>query len=71
MEPMIIRRVLQVLSWIALAMTIGPSLMMLCGCGGIDQKTMQNMMLGATIGWFIVTPLWGDSLQNGLCRRVD
>jgi hypothetical protein len=50
------RRILQALSWTALATTIVPSVLYLSG--RVDLPQTKNAMLLATIVWFIVTPLW-------------
>ena len=50
------RRILQVISWIALAATILPPVLFLAGKMSFD--TTQTWMLAATIVWFIATPLW-------------
>lgn len=50
------RRVLQIVSWAALAATIGPSLLYLAGRMTLDQTKFA--MIAATIVWFAVTPLW-------------
>lgn len=53
---MVIRRIVQVLSWISLAATILPSIFFLAGDVSLEQS--KWMLLLATIGWFVVTPLW-------------
>jgi hypothetical protein len=53
---MIMRRVLQVISWLALAGTIVPSALYLAG--RIDLDESKWALLAATIAWFIATPLW-------------
>lgn len=50
------RRILQTVSWIALAMTILPSCWFYLG--KMDLDLQKWVMLIATIVWFLVTPLW-------------
>ena len=50
------RRVLQLISWVALAGTIVPSVLYLAG--RIDLDESKWALLAATIAWFIATPLW-------------
>ena len=50
------RRVFQVLSWISLAATILPSVLFLSGDLSLERS--KWILLLATIGWFVVTPLW-------------
>ena len=53
------RRVYQVISWISLAGTILPSVLFLAGQVDLDQSKL--ILLLATIGWFVHTPLWMGS----------
>ena len=46
----------QIVSWIALAVTILPSILFLAGT--IDIHLMNLIMLMGTAGWFIITPFW-------------
>jgi hypothetical protein len=50
------RRVYQTISWIALAATVVPSLLYLAG--RIDLEQSKQLVLLATIGWFVHAPLW-------------
>jgi len=50
------RRTLQVISWIACAGTILPSLLFLLE--KMDLPRTKWWMLLATIVWFAITPLW-------------
>ena len=50
------RRLLQIVSWIALAGTILPSVLFLAGRITLDES--KWWLLAATIVWFVVTPLW-------------
>ncbi len=50
------RLVLQILSWIALALTIVPSVLFLSDKMELD--TMKHTMTIATVLWFVVTPFW-------------
>ncbi len=53
---MALRRTLQLISWLALAGTILPSLLYLAGRA--DLPFMKWLMLLAAIAWFAITPLW-------------
>ncbi len=46
----------QVLSWLALAATLLPSLLFFAG--RIDLSQVNTWMLVATIAWFVTTPFW-------------
>lgn len=46
----------KLLSLVALAVTLVPCLLFYIG--KMDQATMNGIMLGGTIFWFIVTPMW-------------
>ncbi len=50
------RRVVQVISWLAVLGTIAPSVAFLAGYLTLEQCKWQ--MLLATIVWFVATPLW-------------
>ena len=50
------RRILQFVSWTALAATIAPSALLLAGQVTLDQTKL--IMLVATVVWFFVTPFW-------------
>lgn len=50
------RTALQIISWLALAATIGPSVAYFLGA--IDLDRMKLAMLIATVVWFVVTPSW-------------
>ena len=56
------RRVFQLLSWLSLAGTILPSVLFLGGQLSLDQSNM--ILLLATIGWFVHTPLWMGRLPT-------
>jgi hypothetical protein len=47
---------LQLISWVALVGTILPSILFLTGRG--SPELTNWLMLLATIGWFVATPLW-------------
>ena len=49
---------LKLVSWIALAATILPSLAYYAG--RMELGSVQWVMLLATITWFIATPMWMD-----------
>ncbi len=59
------RRVFQLLSWTSLAATILPSLLFLSGRLSLEQS--KWILLLATTGWFVVTPLW----MGRKTERVD
>lgn len=50
------RVILQVLSWVALVMTILPALGFLVG--SIELAQVKTYMFLASCLWFIATPLW-------------
>ncbi len=50
------RIVLQIISAIALGLTVIPSMLFFSGRMELDM--MKWLMLLATIAWFVVTPLW-------------
>ena len=50
------RIVFQILSWLALAGTLLPSVMFLGGVLELDQ--VKTVMLVATVVWFVCTPVW-------------
>ncbi len=50
------RRTLQGISWLALGLTILPSMLYLAGRMELDPA--KWLMLLATIVWFVITPLW-------------
>ncbi|MDX9753399.1 MAG: hypothetical protein RBU29_05520 [bacterium] len=50
------RIILQIISWIALGLTILPS-MLFCA-GMMELPTVKWLMLVATIVWLGVTPFW-------------
>jgi len=52
------RRLLQAVSWAALAATLVPPVLYLAGQTSLDA--VKSWMLGATIAWFVVTPMWMD-----------
>ena len=50
------RRIIQIISWLALVGTIVPSLLFLAGRLDLDQS--KWLLLAATIVWFVTAPLW-------------
>jgi hypothetical protein len=50
------RRVVQLLSWIALVGAVLPSFLFLAGTVELDSA--KTLTLVATIAWFVFTPLW-------------
>jgi hypothetical protein len=56
------RLVLQLISWIALAGTLLPSVLFCTG--SLSQETVKVIMLISTVVWFIATPLWMGKKQE-------
>lgn len=52
------RLVLKMISWVALAAVIAPSVMFLSG--RMDLPTLKLVMLISTVVWFVTTPFWMD-----------
>ena len=50
------RLVLQIISWIALAMTVLPSIIYFSG--NMELERVKWLLILATILWFVVTPFW-------------
>ncbi len=50
------RRIIQIISWLALIGTIVPSALYLAGRIDLDQS--KWLLLVATIVWFVTAPLW-------------
>lgn len=50
------RQMLQLISAIALCLTIFPSLLYFAG--RVELGTMKWLLMAATVIWFVVTPLW-------------
>ena len=46
----------QVVSWLALAATLVPSVLYLSG--NVDLSQVKNWMLAATVVWFVAVPWW-------------
>lgn len=55
------RLALQIISWLALAMTVLPSLVYLSGNILLDR--VKWIMALATVVWFVVTPFWMGKKQ--------
>jgi hypothetical protein len=53
---MLLRRILQVVSWLALAGTVVPSCLFVANSWELDS--VKTAMLVATVVWFMATPLW-------------
>jgi len=53
---MILRLILQLVSWLALAGTVLPSCLFIAG--QMDLNNVKTAMLVSTIVWFVATPLW-------------
>jgi hypothetical protein len=58
-----IRRIAQIVSWIALAATIVPALLYVGG--GLALAPMKTWMFVATAVWFVSTPVWMGRKQAG------
>jgi hypothetical protein len=50
------RRILQVLSWMALAATLVPAVLYLTG--SMPLATVKTWMLAGTVVWFATVPMW-------------
>ncbi len=50
------KRIAEILSWLALAVTLAPACLFFAG--KLDLVQTQAWMLGGTALWFIVTPFW-------------
>lgn len=48
--------ILQIISWVALGLTVLPSILFFWGSMELD--TVKVTMLVATILWFVATPFW-------------
>jgi hypothetical protein len=57
------RTVFQILSWLALAGTIVPSMMYLGKT--LSHPAVTQSMLLATVVWFVSTPLWMGRGRSG------
>jgi len=53
-----VRRMLQTLSWMALAGTLVPAILYVTGA--VTLASVKTWMLAATVVWFVTTPLWMD-----------
>jgi hypothetical protein len=63
------RRVLQIISWLACAGTILPSILFLLATIDLDQT--KWLMLLATIIWFVATPLWMGREQEETAPKTS
>lgn len=50
------KKIAQTISWLALALTILPSVWFLAG--SLDLDNVKRLMNVATVVWFVATPLW-------------
>jgi hypothetical protein len=57
-----VRRMLQTLSWMALAGTLLPAILYVAGV--VTLSSVKAWMLAATIVWFVTTPLWMDRQEG-------
>ena len=53
---MLLRRILQVVSWLALAGTVLPSCLFVAN--SLELDSVKTAMLVSTVVWFVATPLW-------------
>lgn len=56
------RTLAQVVSWIALAGTLAPSLFYLAG--GTTLAAVKTWMLVCTVVWFVTVPFWMDRAEK-------
>lgn len=57
------RTSLQIISLLALVMTVVPSVLFLTG--SLELKLVKHLMLASTAVWFAATPFWMDKKENG------
>jgi hypothetical protein len=57
------KRIAQVISWLALAGTLAPACIFYCH--GIDMAQLKLWTLVATAAWFLATPLWMEHKVGG------
>ena len=57
------RRTYQVISWLALAATVLPSVIFMAGKMDLDR--VKLWMNASMVVWFVVTPLWMERKGNG------
>ena len=50
------RRILQIVSWLACAATVLPAVMFLFGM--MSLPVVKQNMFAATVVWFVITPFW-------------
>jgi hypothetical protein len=53
----------RLLSWLALAGTIAPSILFFAGQATLDHT--KFWMLASTVIWFATAPVWTDRKQDG------
>lgn len=56
------RNLARVVSWVSLAGTIAPSVLLMAGYLDLDQ--VKLWMLLSTAAWFIATPFWMDTKEG-------
>ena len=56
------RLVLQIISWIALAMTVLPSIVYFSG--NMELERVKWLLILATVVWFATTPFWMDKKEE-------
>jgi len=57
------RAIYQLISWLALAATVLPSVIFMTGKMDLDR--VKLWMLVAMLVWFVVTPLWMERKSHG------
>jgi hypothetical protein len=60
---MMLRRLFQIISWIAFGLTMLPSILFFAGKMDLDR--VKLWMLIATVAWFAATPLWMGREKSG------
>ena len=58
------KMVLQIISYVALGLTIVPPVLFLAGTDKFDLDMVKLLMLIATIVWFVTTPFWMNRKEN-------
>jgi hypothetical protein len=56
------RTVAQIISWLALILTLVPSIVYLAG--GLTLDAVKTWMLVGTIVWFVTVPFWMDRAEK-------
>jgi hypothetical protein len=59
------KKLLMMVSAVALVLVIGPPLLYLAGGAGLAKGTMNTLMLVGTILWFVSAPFWMGRKSGG------